>query len=279
MVKIIKNTNEKAIIEGNHRALQYIGLTLGGEKAHRGMSLESSALVAKEILQEKLLPHIGEESINNAEKAHFVAYMAKKLLLTHIQELGEGDKDHIGRKRVDLAGDLLESLFTILFKGKFIDQAQRYIEKQPSEMKQEDVFVGKAALVFDYRVITFALSRALATGNWSMNGIGDTNRTGVSQTLVRETSYFSSLAYMRKVVTPLPFQTKNTSARLLHNTYYGFLCPSETPEGERIGLIKHLSLLCRITRKTEADRVKFVLNLLIGDGTLIAYNDTKYKMR
>jgi DNA-directed RNA polymerase beta subunit len=37
----------------------------------------------------------------------------------------------------------------------------------------------------------------------------------------------------------------------LHSTHWGRLCPSETPEGSNIGLVKNLALTTKLT--TESD--------------------------
>lgn len=35
---------------------------------------------------------------------------------------------------------------------------------------------------------------------------------------------------------------------MLHNTHFGMICPSETPEGQKIGIVKNISLMANITR-------------------------------
>jgi DNA-directed RNA polymerase II subunit RPB2 len=34
---------------------------------------------------------------------------------------------------------------------------------------------------------------------------------------------------------------------LLHNTHFGLICPSETPEGQKIGIVKNFSLMAKVT--------------------------------
>ena len=59
---------------------------------------------------------------------------------------------------------------------------------------------------------------------------------------------------------------------MLHNTQFGLICPSETPEGERIGIVKNVALLCKVSAEVNPDYVKFVLNMLVADRKLVAYN-------
>lgn len=35
--------------------------------------------------------------------------------------------------------------------------------------------------------------------------------------------------------------------RQLHNTHWGMICPAETPEGQAVGLVKNLALMCYIS--------------------------------
>jgi len=102
-------------------------------------------------------------------------------------------------------------------------------------------------LVFDHKAITKKFKHALSTGNWPSASFGLSARTGVAQQLKKDTGIFSGLSYMRKCVATILPRSKETKPRLLHNTHYGYICPSETPEGEKIGLVKSLSLLCKIT--------------------------------
>jgi len=41
---------------------------------------------------------------------------------------------------------------------------------------------------------------------------------------------------------------KLTKLRLLHNTHFGVICPSETPEGQRIGIVKNFALMVKISQ-------------------------------
>ena len=35
--------------------------------------------------------------------------------------------------------------------------------------------------------------------------------------------------------------------RQLHNTHWGYMCPAETPEGQAVGLVKNMSLMCYVS--------------------------------
>jgi len=91
------------------------------------------------------------------------------------------------------------------------------------------------------------LRNALATGNWGKSMTGEVIRSGVAQVLKRDTSFFATLSHLRRVVAPIQSSSKSAKPRLLHNTHFGMICPSETPEGQKIGIVKNFALMARVT--------------------------------
>ncbi len=186
---------------------------------------------AKILLSEKVLPHIGGEDTNNKAKAHFLGNMARQLIIHHLKDLKEEDRDHYGKKRIDTTGDLMLSLFKTSLKSQFIEHAVSLLQNQKNVYLQEKMIANKTALMFDRRIITNRVRSALTTGKWGNSIMGESVRFGVAQTLKRDTSYFATLSNLRRVVAPLVSSSKDTKPRLLHNTHFGIICPSETPEG------------------------------------------------
>jgi DNA-directed RNA polymerase II subunit RPB2 len=56
------------------------------------------------------------------------------------------------------------------------------------------------------------------------------------------------------------FPGKMAKPRQLHNTPWGMICPAETPEGQAVGLVKNMSLLCSITIGSRGAPVLEILN-------------------
>ena len=80
-------------------AIKYIAtLTKGKTVSH-----------AMEILMDYLLPHLGENNLQN--KAYFLGYMVNKLIKVYINEEKPTDRDSFKFKRVELAGSLIYDLF------------------------------------------------------------------------------------------------------------------------------------------------------------------------
>ena len=197
--------------------------------------------------------------------------MAKKLILTYLYDEEQEDRDHLGKKRIEMAGELMMQLFVSSFKFFLMKSVKTHLQKYKTVEEQLREFEECPPMFFNKNIITKKVQHALSTGNWGVS-VGEPVRLGVAQHLKRETSHFAATSYMRKCVAPIPSKTKVTQPRLLHNTHYGYICPSETPEGEKIGLVKNFSLLTKITENLNPDYLNFTLNLLIHDGKVTAYN-------
>lgn len=81
-------------------------------------------------------------------------------------------------------------------------------------------------MVFDDRFITNALKFALSTGSWGRSRNGDTVKTGVAQVLKKDTNLAATLSHLRRTSYYSEPSSKCVQIRLLHNTQYGYFCPS-----------------------------------------------------
>jgi len=151
--------------------------------------------------------------------------MVHRLVNAHLGRAKEDDRDHYGKKRLDMAGSLLGMLFRNLFR-RYVKEAGRYLKTLAD--KGDPLNISRA---FKKDIITDGLKYALATGNWGTNQAGEVAKTGVSQVLNRLT-FASTLSHLRRLNTPLQKSGKLTKPRQLHNTHWGMVCPAETPEGQ-----------------------------------------------
>lgn len=65
---------------------------------------------------------------SESKKAYFFGYMIHRLLLAALERRELDDRDHFGKKRLDLAGPLLAGLFRMLFR-KLTKDVYRYLQK------------------------------------------------------------------------------------------------------------------------------------------------------
>jgi len=243
MMRKLRNSMEEAsIISDKEAALNFIGVRGSAEYA----SKRERVKYAKDILTKELLPHVGSDEASDTTKSFFLGYTVNKLLMCSLGRLEEDDRDHYGKKRLDLAGPLLAQQFRLLF---------RRLTKDMRMLITKDLMAHKPcnlAASIKSRVIENGVKYALATGNW-----GDRKsptRAGVSQVLNRLT-YASALSHLRRLNTPLERSGKQAKPRQLHNTHWGMVCPAETPEGQAVGLVKNLALMAEISTNSPASPV------------------------
>ena len=103
------------------------------------------------------------------------------------------------------------------------------------------------------------------------------NRQGVSQVLNRLT-YMSTVSHLRRVSTPIDSSGKLIPPRKLHNSSWGYICPSETPEGASVGIVKNLSMICEITNYESSEPVKHILKdcIQLEDIDVFTFNKSNH---
>jgi DNA-directed RNA polymerase beta subunit len=184
------------------------------------------------ILDEYLLPHLGQEEEAREEKAEFLAKMIRNTIALGKGDIEEDDIDHYANKRMNLAGELLEMQFRSVFLGKWGLVARMKYNFQKSA-KRGRLPSLQSTIVADK--LTSQIMGAMATGNW----VG--GRTGICQRLERN-NRIKTLSHLRNIVSPLSSDRQHFEARDLHPTQWGRVCPIKTPEGMNIGLRTHLAM-------------------------------------
>lgn len=227
---------EGEAIVNEESALDFIG--------RRGAPIGSSQVqriqFAKKIIRKEFLPHIGTKDFCESKKAFFFGYMINKMLLVHLGRKEEDDRDHYGKKRMDLSGPLLGSLFKTLFR-KLHNETAKHLQKCVEYGKQFDI-----ALCLKTSILSHGFRYAIATGNWGEQSKFMQSKAGVAQVL-NTYNFMSKLSHLRRVNTPIGKEGKLAKPRQLHNSHWGMICPAETPEGQSCGLVKNLSLMAYIT--------------------------------
>ena len=103
--------------------------------------------------------------------------------------------------------------------------------------------------------------------------------TGVSQVLSRLT-YSATISHLRRLVIPVGKEGKNTDIRQVHNSQYGYVCPTETPEGHTSGIVKNFALLTRVSDRIPTSQVLDIIEKIedtihVSKLTFNDFNDTK----
>jgi DNA-directed RNA polymerase II subunit RPB2 len=219
------------------------------------------------ILTRDFLPHMGITYDRLNYKARYLGKMINKLLNTLLGRIEIDDRDSFVNKRIDLPGTLMTQLFRQYFK-KMINDCGKYFKKKNNANHLTPIDVIK---FIKFTTIEQGLTSALLTGTW-----GSTKRKGIAQMLQRLT-YKQFISYFRRIMPP-PVDASNskvTSMRHVNNVQYGFVDPVETPDGHKVGLHKHLSLMCSVTINTYITHINHIKNILTN---LLDKNNNRYML-
>ena len=226
------------------------------------------------VLTQEILPHV-TSGTNNPEidmiyKAHYICYMIHKLLKCYLNPSKEveeyrgcDDRDSYLNKRIELVGGLLGGLFDQFFKKLLNDCNKTFRSKNSNDREPPNIIPH-----IKPNAIEQGIRQALSTGNF-----GARTGKGISQMMSRQNNLHSQ-AYLRRVVSlSIDASTnKMTSPRHLHVSQYGSMCPLETPDGAKIGLIKNFSLLETVTINVNS-QIPIITRFL--EGKLTSLNEIK----
>jgi len=266
----IENNNDKldllqcTIEEGSdirtqNDALDYIlkYSSILGQPKDIKLSRERKLVLFKEMMERDVLAHVGP---NFKKKALFLGYMTNKLLKCYFNEIPYDDRDSYCNKRVETSGYLMALLFRQYFTKMTKDMRNQIMKelnsnpwKNSNHMNIESIINNNNLFkIIKSTTIESGIKYGLATGNW---GIKSTNsKVGIAQVLNRLT-YNATLSHLRRINTPTEKTGKLVPPRKLHNTQWGIVCPSETPEGGSVGLVKNLGIMTYITNYSNEEPI------------------------
>ncbi|CEI91101.1 Putative DNA-directed RNA polymerase [Rhizopus microsporus] len=251
------------------QALDYIGAKVKVNRKMGPVIKKTLAEEALEVLATVIFAHVPVENLNFREKSIYAAMMIRRVLIAMTDNVQVDDRDYVGNKRLELAGQLLALLFEDLFK-KFNSDLKMNADKvlkKPNRTQEFDIF-NQLVLHGDH--ITSGFIRAISTGNWVLKRF-KMDRAGITQVLSR-LSYISALGMMTRISSQFEKTRKVSGPRALQPSQWGMLCPSDTPEGEACGLVKNLALMTHITTDQEEEPIRKIafalgvedVNLLTG---------------
>lgn len=213
---------------------------------HSWSSRNHKPLNIGDVLAEELFPHVGEHD-KEYEKACLLGHMTRKLLWVYSSRIQNDDRDAYPNKRVDLPGFLMANLFRTFFATKMVKDIRTSLSREihsgswRASGNFEDILnISNIYKVIKSTIIEVGLKTSLATGNFGSAKVGGPTKVGVSQVLNR-LNYISGISHLRRVSTPIEKTGKLVPPRKLHATQWGYICPSETPEGHSVGVVKNLS--------------------------------------
>ncbi|KAF2145950.1 uncharacterized protein K452DRAFT_294575 [Aplosporella prunicola CBS 121167] len=269
------SVNEKGErITTQNQALEYIGIRTRqmrkpvGNRQPRNLQQE-----AIDALSGMMMSHVPVYGMNFRPKALYVAYMTRRVLQAIHDPKMVDDRDYVGNKRLELAGQMMALLFEDSFKT-FNAQFKANIDKilkKPNRAAEFDAFDHIQTHGWS---ITAGMERAIATGNWTLKRFR-MERAGITHVLSR-LSYISALGMMTRITSQFEKTRKVSGPRALQPSQFGMLCTSDTPEGEACGLVKNLALMTHITTEVPEDPVKRMVFILGAEDVQSASGNELY---
>lgn len=180
-------------------------------------------IVGKEKSDEKIL-----------QKDDFIGVV--NYMISISEGIGRFDNiDHLGNRRVRLCGELLQNEFR-----KGMNRVEKNIKEKlntnNNNNNEENSSKVTPQSLINVRPLVAVLREFLGSGQLSQ--------------FVEQVNPYSELGHKRRIsaLGPGGFQKDRAGieVRDVHYSHYGKMCPSETPEGQNVGLITALALYARI---------------------------------
>lgn len=304
MVDILRpSIIESSLINTQLLSIYYLKqyVTLYGKEV-KDENIKNALLI--NILRDYFLPHVGKDFIN---KAHFLGYMVRELLLTKLKFKLPTDKDSFINTRVDISGYLIGNIFRDLYfrlGNKLEEQINKFYYNisiknssnlEQSQEQKEMYWIGdegdkvskffnivsledkddsiKITKLIDRKIIDDGFMFAFKNA-WGLKNSSGKLKEGVVQDLNR-LNYLGYVSHIRRVNKNLSASAKIREPHSLHSSTYGVICPSETPDGHNIGLRKSLSLFAKVTFGINSEPI---YKALIVNKMIAIYNVNKYEI-
>ena len=247
ILKMLRSTIEESYqIRTEEEAINYMSKYINNTYNYV-QSEEKKISYVKDVILMEYLNHLDND---NRKKIFFTGYMVNKLLKGYLGIIPLDDRDSHINKRFETTGYLLGNLTFQCFH-KITKDIKNYITKEVNSglwnlNKNYNDIINEINIhkIIKCSYLENILKGAMATGNWGMKM--NASKQGVSQVLNRLT-YPSMVSHLRRIQTPSDNTGKLIPPRKLHSTSWGYICPSETPEGQAVGIVKNLSMNCEVT--------------------------------
>ena len=214
----------------------------------------------EDILGKELFPHIFDKDFK-LHKANLLAYMIAHNCQCQLGKEPD-NKDNWMNKRLVTSGNNMEIVFNDFWNTFVLNEKAKNINNN---------FTNTTAnfnTIFISSIITEKFVSTFAPNNWGSKKNSAYNEN-ITDNMKRETS-MSVISQIGRINTPRNSRTKDISIRSLQNTQLGYICCSETPEGEKCGLAKNIALTTTISLERSISSFEFYISELIADSKISA---------
>jgi DNA-directed RNA polymerase II subunit RPB2 len=202
----------------------------------------------KHLLATNLFPNITSD--NFSDKALYLGWVVRKLMLCAMGYSQQTDRDSVMMKRTMTSGYILGNEFRDAYrklKNQVRDEMDRLHHYKSDKTMGDMVTHIKRVLLFDPKHVTEAIYMFMKRNISEIKVV----KEGAVQDLSR-ISHQGFLSHLRRVNTPMDASVKLVEPHKVHASSFGYMCPSESPDGQNIGLLNHMAITCHISAETPA---------------------------
>lgn len=236
------------------------------------------------VLRDELFPNAG---MDLPSKALMLGDLVRRLARVSVGAVPAPNRDHFSNRRFHVTGELFSSLFRdkyLLFQRKAMYMIDREWFYGPRlNLKTLVLLINDLNIkrMFQPDIIEDGIIASLK-GAWNVDATADAGHEldnsidGVAQDLNR-VSYMAYVSHIRRLNHSLSggAQAKQVEPHRLHPSQWGYICPIDSPDGPRIGLQKHLSVLTRITI---LESMKPLISHLLSTHLLLEISDFRGRL-
>lgn len=225
---------------------------IGSQPLHTSIPESRREKYVSQVLENEVILHYCGVLTSKEERGLFLASMVRKAIYTYTGDRVLDERDHLANKRIETAGELMETLFRSVFK-RMVRGLVPHLTKRP------DIRIALDRCT----TVTNAFRGCFLTGKWGIQKNATFIRLGVAQVVSRQSApgFFS---HLNRIAVPVGREGKNTELRQIQCSQFGFVCPAETPEGGASGLVRNFSLGCKVTTHISPALVQTQISVIDG---------------
>ena len=205
-MNIVQNDDKKALESG------------------KGITYDQAKKEILTLFYNMFMPHMKNEPIVN--RLYLLSLMLARFgeYLAGLRKMD--DRDSWANKRLETAGSSLEQLF-----GDYLQQSVRKIQ---SQIRSKHVPIDLNALETQLRTTHMSdnIIKSFNAGNWGTMSYYMKKKENMTDSLKRD-SLLTVYSQILRVNTPTDRRAKQINIRMIQLSQLGYICPSETPEGEQ----------------------------------------------
>tara|TARA_R110001632_G_scaffold67017_1_gene157631 strand:- start:320 stop:4642 length:4323 start_codon:yes stop_codon:yes gene_type:complete len=229
-----------------------------------------SVLALVRVLDSQFFPHIGGEYQYYSEEEDWVPnrkFLSLTQMIVRYIKFYEGAKpvDDLNHMEIQQIATVGIELGFLLRKG--FDIIMNKIENELSgnnkkKKKTNNHFIPANEVPRYGKDMSQQLITAFATGRWGFSETGKKREGVVQQHDIN--SILSKWNMIRKCMIPIQKQSKLVKPRMVHQSSYGLIDPTSTPDSAQVGLVKQLAVSVYISVENQ-DTTKLLKDTIEAD--------------